>query len=347
MNMSGGWWLFVGSVAMASLACSAADLDEAAVRRLVAQFSAASASDRDEAERVLLDHGPVILAWVVSAKTGATGETAFRLRCLQDRLEEMAMADRVEAAIDTLTFSVGRVVTVGSGRGVRVPLQVAWEPTFQPLAMRLPVHTVMADGPAAEALPPVQRQAVIEPLLAPNASSVSLPIALKQIDPPLTSLATLRGTLALWIAGCEHDFELPLDGPSRSLHVGQATVTLLDAVVRDNRLEVTAAITFDGPSEALASHRPWLAQRRIEVVGNDGQPLSQKEQRTSARSDRGLTTIAAFTLPATPDTSGLRNFHLRWRLPIAVHAVPVDFLVRDVPLPTPQSDLESANGSEK
>lgn len=330
MRVTAGWVAWGGFMVLVA-ACGAAEPDETVVTPLVQRLSAGSATVRDGAERTLLDLGPAILPQVVAARAVAAGETAFRLRCIQHRLEEMATAERVETAIDTLAFRIDAAEPVAGGRRVRIPLQVAWGPELTPLAMRLPAHTIMADGPAGEALPPVHRKNIVEPLIPPGATAVSLPLTLEQIAPPLTSLATLRGTLTLWIAGRDHDFEMSLDGSPRSLRVGRATVTLLDAAVRDERLEVTAGIAFDEPSEALASHRPWLTARHIDVVGTDGRPLVRSEQRTAARSERGLTAVASFALPAGVHRQD--QLRMRWRLPMAIHEVPVDFVVHDVPLP--------------
>jgi hypothetical protein len=334
MRVSGGWVLIGGGFIAAAAACGATEPSAAAaVDRLVVRLSSGSAVVRDEAERALLDLGPAILPDVVAARTGAAGETAFRLQSIQHRLEEQATVEQVEAAIDTLSFSAAAVEPIAGGRRLRIPLRVAWGADLDLLAMRLPAHTIMADGPAGEALPPVQRRAIVEPIIAPAATVVALPVTLTQVTPAVESLATLRGTLTLWIAGRDHVFEVPLEDLPQSLRVGRATVTLLDTAIEADRLGVTASITFDAPSPALASHRPWLTARMIDVVARDGRPLPRVEQRTAARSEQGLTAVATFELPADGETKGLR---LQWRLPMAIHDVPVDFVVRDIPLPPPE-----------
>ena len=336
MRVSGGWMLVGGGLIAVAAACGAAEPGAAAaVDRLVPRLASGSATNRDEAEWALLDLGSAIMPQVVAARAGAAGEAAFRLQSIQHRLEERATAERVDAAVDTLAVSVGAVEPIAGGRKIRILLRAAWGGPLEVLAMRLPVRTIMADGHAGEALPPVHRQAIIEPIIPPGVTTVSLPVMLTQVDPAVESLATLRGTLALWIAGHDHDFEVPLDGLPSSLRVGRATVTLLDAVLEADRLEVTASITFDAPSAALASHRPWLTTRQIDVVGHDGRSLPRLEQRTAARSDEGLTAVASFTPPVGTGATGLQNLRLLWRLPMAIHEVPVDFLVREIPLPTP------------
>lgn len=335
MRASGGWVLIGGGFIMAATACGAAEPISAAVDRLVPRLASGSAIIRDEAERALLELGPTILPDMVAARAGAAGEIAFRLQSIQHRLEERAAAEQVEAVVDTLSFSVGVVEPIAGGRRIRIPLRVAWGPDLDLLAMRLPAHTIMADGPAGEVLPPVQRRAIVEPIIAPATTAVSLPLTLAQVDPAVELLATLRGTLTLWIAGRDHGFEVPLDGLPNSLRVGRATVTLLDTAVGPEHLEVTARVSFDEPSPALASHRPWLATRMIDVVGHGDQPLPRLEQRTASRSEQGLTMVASFGLPADGRATGLQGLRLRWRLPMAIHEVPVDFVVREIPLPPP------------
>jgi hypothetical protein len=333
MRVTAGWVLAWSGLWWAGAAGKAAAPEATEVTRLVQQLSATSAASRDGAERLLLERGSTILPAVVAARAGAAGETAFRLECIQHRLELMATAESVDAAIDTLTLGVAAVEPLAGGRKIRITLRAAWGPALEPLAMRLPAHTVMADGPAAEALPPVHRQAIVEPMIVSGATAVSLPLLFRQVDPPLESLATLRGTITLWIAGRDHDFELPLDGLPRSMRIGRATVTIVDTTIREARLDVTARIGFDEPTESLASHRPWLAARLIEVVGKDGQPLARTAQRTAARSEQGLTAVASFAVPAGVESTAVRGFQMRWRLPMAIHEVPVNFLVREVRLP--------------
>ena len=97
MRVSG--LLVWGGFVAAAAACLAAEPHGAAVDRLVPQLSSAAATARDEAERALLDLGPAILPRVIAARRGAAGETEFRLRCIQHRLESLATAELVETAL--------------------------------------------------------------------------------------------------------------------------------------------------------------------------------------------------------------------------------------------------------
>jgi hypothetical protein len=243
----------------------------------------------------------------------------------------------------------GRAGSDERNRGARVTLRVAWEPRLEPLVVRLPARTLVAEGPGGESLPAAQRTAVIEPLIAPRRPWVDLPVLFGPPAVPLERLGMLRGTIVLWLAGMEHAFcftGLPSGGgPSaatatRPLRMGQAEVRLLEARLDGERLQVRASVTYDEASEPLASHHSWLAARRLEASVAGDKPLDQASQRIEVRTDRGITVAAEFIVPAAAGRSasaGGKDLGIRWKLPIAIHELPVDFALRDVPLPAPQT----------
>jgi hypothetical protein len=252
-------------------------------------------------------------------------------------------------------------------RGARVILRVTWEPRLEPLLIRLPMRSLVAEGPAGEAMPPSQRASVVESLVPTSRQWLDLPALLAAPAHPLESLGMLRGTMVVWLAGMEHAFLFPpfqfkgvspsaahpaldaahpaldaahpaLDAahPAKSerLRVAQADVRLLDVAYQEGQVLVRASVTYDTPSEALASHHAWLQSRKIEVFHTDGRPLEQVDQRVETRSDQGLTAAATFALPPAAGGGQAEALQIRWRLPIAIHEVPIDFALRNLPLPT-------------
>lgn len=288
--------------------------------------------------------GPAALPALMEAGADTVGEAAFRLRGIRRALEEQAAAVAIDGS--HLAVSVVGVEPIGGGTtgsiasatGARITLRIGWEHGQPPLIVRLPLKSIVAEGPNGELMPPAQRAAVVEATVPKNRRWLELPVALAQPAPPLESLTILRGTLAVWVTGMEHAFEFSgIDGPQpppaqpRTIRLGQARVTLDDVVFRQDRLLVTASIAYDAPSEALESHRTWLTERPIELVAAAGTAAAKIAQTVQQRSGRGLTATAEFVRPADAPAGSLR---VRWRLPIAIHEVPVDFAIRTLPLTT-------------
>jgi hypothetical protein len=321
------------ALAAAPLATAADSSPAASVPRLVVALGSGRLAIREDAERDLLALGPTALPAIAEAGADAVGEAAFRLRGIRRTLEEQAAAEAVAGG--KVKVDVAGVEPTGgaAATGVRIRLRIGWEEGRPPLVMKLPLRSIVAEGDHGEAMQPSQRAAVIEAAVPADRAWVELPIVLGQPSPPLESLAMLRGTVNVWMTGMEHAFTFGgLDGRSadrfsrRSLRLGQATVSIDEVARRQDRLLVTATITYDTPTEALASHRPWLTRRTLELLAADGKPVAPLSQSVRSRSDRGLTATAEF-----PAQSG--GVRLRWTLPIAIHEVPVDFAIRQIPLP--------------
>jgi len=303
------------------------------IQRLVLELGAGSLATRDAAERELLDLGPTILPVLAAVANDAVGESAFRLRGIMRQLEEQAASSAAEAAVPTVV--VTGVEQVGGG-AVRLLVRVGWGRGTAPLVVKLPLRSIVAEGANGEAMPPSQPAAVIEAAIPADRDWLELPVTLGAANPPLRSLRLLRGTLQVCLAGMEHDFTIAdLGKPSLTAadpprdRLGRAQVSLDGLAVRDGRLLVTASVAYDEASEALASHRDWLSERPLDVVGADGTLAVRLKQTVQRRSERGLTMQAEFDWPA----GALRGSVLRWRLPIAILELPVDFMVHDIALP--------------
>ncbi len=297
---------------------------------LVGQLNDASAPIRDRAEKNLLNLGPDAIPSIVRAKHKAVGEAAFRLRCIERYLQEKATGEHLETALETLSFSVQSTRALQNGKRVRINLSISWGDQLTPLVMQLPCRSIVADSFLGESLPPSHRQAVLEPLVKPNDHEVILPLMLEQIVPPIQTIKTLRGTVNLSIAGIDQGFELPLQ--ITSTRIGKATVSLLDINQDRETILVKARVQYDASTDALASHRPWLEKRLLTAIdsAHGDRELIRQDQHTVERTKQGLTAITSFLLPQ--ENMDRRSIRLRWVLPIAIHEIPVNFLVEDITL---------------
>jgi len=304
------------------------------VRGLLLDLGSGSMAARDAAEATLIGLGPKALPTIVGLGRDADGEAAFRLDGIRRTLEEAAAAG--SSAEGRVTVRCLATEPFGDG-GTRLLLRIDWTEDTAVLALRLPLRSIVADGPSGESVPVAQRAAVLEATIPPESRFVEIPVGLMPPAVPLPLLDVLRGTVIVWIGGMEHDFDFSnlSRAVSGNLHpvarLGRAAVRLEEVALESGRLLVTASIAYDDLSEALASHRTWLSDRPLELLGPDGQPRRPASQTVRRRSDRGLTTTAEF--PWNDDAaSSLLGCTLRWRLPIAIHEQPLDFAVRAIPL---------------
>ena len=253
---------------------------------------------------------------------------------------------------DLLRITVHRIDLLGpDGRaGHRLILRLAWEPRLSPVMVRLPLPSVVAEAEAGTTIRQPQRTGVIEPFLTPNRCWVNLPIRLEPPPPGSTVLTSLRGTVELWLPGFEHRFHLPLapsprdpgeadEGPFPPHHVGDLTVRL-DAWWQTTTAlgpQITVRVTaqHETPSAAFDSHRGWLHDHIPKLFLPDSTTLPATAHRVVRRSDRGLTLEATF---APTDPAPATGLQLGWRLPLGVSRLPIDFWLRQTPLPLPVTE---------
>jgi hypothetical protein len=243
-------------------------------------------------------------------------------------------------------------------RALRGMLRVVWEPRLSPVLVRLPMASLMADGPGGEILPPAQRSSVNEGTVRPQASWIDLPLLLEAAPPSVESLAVLRGTLELWLLAAETEVVFRLDEVGRLPSVrrlGEASVTLEAATLdgeeiphgpagsrRLGRLTVRMSVAYPA-SEALQSHHTWITRPPIRCHAGDDVVASESD-RVVRRDDHGLTREAVFRVPLAESISGEaegmgmppRGLRIAWRLPLAVRRTRIDFHLEDIPLPFPK-----------
>ncbi len=309
------------------------------------------------------DAAPVSLScqqepfWDVASRLAAAA--GGQLRCV-DRPPGLAIDQQappsqspLPAVIsDLLRIAVHRIDPLGpDGRaGYRLTLRLAWEPRLSPVMVRLPLSSVVAEAEAGTTIRQPHRTGVIEPFLTPNRCWVDLPIRLKPPPPVSTVLTSLRGTVELWLPGFEHRFHLPLapsqrepreadEGPFPQHQVGDLTVRLDNWWQTTTALgpQITVRVTAqqETPSAAFDSHRGWLHGNIPELFLPDGTTLPATAHRVVRISDRGLTLEATFAPAGPPPAAGLQ---LGWRLPLGVSRLPIDFWLRQTPLPLPETE---------
>lgn len=213
------------------------------------------------------------------------------------------------------------------GRPVRVGLRLVWEPRILPLVVRLPMDSVQVEGPHGESVPPSSRRSVLEATVLPGAAWLPMTLALLGKDPLPESLASVRATVQLWCAGGEHDFAMPIGSlPAEDRqHVGRAQVSFRAERRDPSRVAVDAEVVYDAPSPPLESHRMWLVDRELEIVGGDGGRLPPASHRVRHRSDRGLAVTDEFVVEGLA-----KGGSIRWRLPSAVRELPIDVNLRGI-----------------
>ncbi len=220
--------------------------------------------------------------------------------------------------------------------GLRLFIEVSWEPRLQPFSILQPMAEVEAVGDSGEAIATASERAAPETLIRGGFSAAELEIPLELPPRGTKSIRRLTGKLIALVPGPLEEFrfdELPLAKPgARPQGATQrkaGTSLTLDRVRTNNDIwEASLRIRFDAPSEAFESHRGWMLENEAYFVDGDGNRHDSGgiEQTLHTKDELGLNYF--FDLPDGP-----AGMSFVYRTPLMVLELPVEYEFRDLPLP--------------
>ena len=220
--------------------------------------------------------------------------------------------------------------------GLRLFIEVSWEPRLQPFSILQPLSEIKAVGNSGEAIATASQQAEPETLIRRGFSTAELDVPFVLPPRGTSSVQRLTGKMIALVPGPLEEFrfeELPLVkrvARPKAITIRKAGTTLtLDGVRINNDIwEASLRIRFEAPSAALESHRGWMLENQAYFLDAEGKRHDSGglEQTLQSKDEIGLNYF--FDLPAAPD-----DMTFVYRTPLMVLEIPVEYELRDLPLP--------------
>ncbi|MEX2317110.1 MAG: hypothetical protein WD669_08160, partial [Pirellulales bacterium] len=220
--------------------------------------------------------------------------------------------------------------------GLRLVMEVSWEPRLQPFAILQPLAFVSAVGDSRESIVPASRQAEPETLIRQGFSTTQLEIPFVLPKRGTEKIDVLKGKLLALVPGPLVDFRfdaLPLSrGNGRAKAVEQrqgGTLVTLDEVHKNNDAwAVNLRVRVEAPTRALESHRGWILQNQAFFQDSQGHRIQPGglEQTMHTKDEIGINYL--FDLPDGP-----QDLSFVYRTPLVVLELPVEYEFRSLRLP--------------
>lgn len=219
--------------------------------------------------------------------------------------------------------------------GMRVELEIAWEPRLQPISLSQPadaLSVVDRDGtPIAVASP----RASFDVEVQPGSHATKLVIPLELPKRRIKKIAKFSGQLTALVPGkvAEFRFDKLASAKGVSQQRGGVTVTL-DRVRRNHDLwEVHMRLRVDGPADALQSHRGWVFQNLTYLLNGQGEVVDHAGFETVLQTEREIGLAYFFDLPGDDSPAGIDNYTWVYHTPASIVRVPVEYELNDIQLP--------------
>jgi len=252
---------------------------------------------------------------------------------------EAGAAPRTEAAVYSGPFRIELQEVIAQHNlrqptrsGLKVELQIAWEPRLRPIAITLLSETLAVKGSDGSPLELANTQAVLAVEVQPGNHATELTIPLTRPARSMASIATLAGTLSALVPG--RVIELKFDNLGAPVLMqqqrGGVTVSLEQVRKIHDLWEFRMRLKVDSEEAGLESHRGWVYQNLSYLLDSQGEVLDNAGFETVMQSQTEVGLAYFFELPEDAD---IGDYTWVYRTPASIVRVPVDFELTEIPLP--------------
>ncbi len=216
-------------------------------------------------------------------------------------------------------------------QGVRVELEIAWEPRLRPIALSQPIEAIEVTGDDGSAILPASPRAVLDVEVQPGSHATALTIPLALPPRNVSALATFRGRMSALVPGRVVEFQFTDLAQAKGVHQQRGGVkVILDGTRKNQALwEVHMRVQVESEEAGLESHRGWVFQNITYLLNRAGEVIDHAGFETTRQSKREVSLAYFFDLP--DDEIGAYTWV--YRTPAAIVRVPIEYELKDIPLP--------------
>jgi hypothetical protein len=230
--------------------------------------------------------------------------------------------------IETTEITARRDLRDPNADALRINLEAAWEPRLAPIALSQPgeeLSVIGDDGKTLELNPDTELEVTINP----GDSVATIPLILPLPPRTMTSIAKLRGALAVLLPGPVETFRFEkLQVASKGEQRKGGVKVALDQVRQNNLVwEVRMRLVFENPGKALESHRNWVLQNEAFLQNAAGERISNVGFETTRQTETEVGVAYLF------DIGDVAGHTFVYKTPAVVIPASVEYELRDINLP--------------
>lgn len=215
-------------------------------------------------------------------------------------------------------------------RGLKVTLEIAWEPRLQPISLEQPLGAIKAvdENGDSLALEEKQNTLTLSPYGDRCSAELELPLTLPGRE--VHRIATLAGTLSALVPGRieTYRFEKPTEAKNEERRKGGVSVVLRELRKNQELYEAKILVRFDEAANALESHRGWIDRNEAAMVNGKGERLAPAAFETGQRKENEQAMSFLF------DVAGdVKDYAFEYTTPAGLVKMPIKYELRDIALP--------------
>ena len=214
--------------------------------------------------------------------------------------------------------------------GMRIQLEVGWEPRIHPIAIELPTENIKMLDEFGDDIGVQLNGLTISNDVLVDAPLSQLVLPAELPDHETWKISKMVATMNVLLPGPVKTFKFDKIGDSigKTIRVGDAQVKLENVSDNVDIHGVVLRLEFDQAANALESYRGWIFNNKLSLVGADGKKFAPIGSETMAQDQNYVTIQYLFDLDVDPKT-----LSLEYTSPTAIIKVPVKFELKNIELP--------------
>lgn len=233
--------------------------------------------------------------------------------------------------IQATTVTARRDLRSTAQEMARVELEVAWEPRLRPIALSQPIDTLEVTTDEGSPLSVNSQQQTLNVEVQPGSHATEFTIPLNLPPRSATKIASFKSRMSALVPGRMVEFKFDdLDKPASSTQSrGGVNVTLQGVRKNQDLWEVHMKIQVESAETGLESHRGWVFQNLTYLLNKQGELIDNAGFETTLQTQTEVGFAYFFELP----DEEISDYTWVYRTPAAIVRMPVDFELKDIPLP--------------
>ena len=215
-------------------------------------------------------------------------------------------------------------------QGLKLQLEVAWEPRLRPIALSQPMADVAATTDTGAKLAAGQAEATldVEVPTGTQAAEIVLPFDLPGRD--VQKIASLHGKLHALVPGRQAKFSFGdlTKSAGKVQRQGGVKITLDDVRKNGEIWEIHMQFALDEAKGSLQSHRNWVFQNLSYLVDKDGKRIENAGFEATRQTPNEVGIAYLFDVP-----DGLDGLTWVYESPAAIVDLPIEYEIKDIELP--------------
>ncbi len=214
--------------------------------------------------------------------------------------------------------------------GLKIGLEVAWEPRFHPIVVTQSFAGIIAVGDDNRPIRSMSEIPVLSVEVPAGSQATEFVLPFKLPPRTIQKIVTLRGTLQVLVPGRKASFQFDqLAADVKETQSEGGVRITLDAVRKRNEIwEIHMRLGLEENHQAFESHRGWAYQNATYLLDEKGARIEFAGLETTSQSPSEIGIVYLFDVP-----DGIENVTWVYETPAAIVLLPVKYQIKNLKLP--------------